>query len=164
MAITVDRNIIRYGTPDGAQSIAQPAGSSVTVYRGHIALTDSNGLVKAATTPTSNDTCWGLINGYLNSQQAITQANAGIVSGTTSGVDYIGIDTGSFYLANGTGSDAIAQANVGATCYVLDEITVGATSGSSTRPVAGRIEAIGTGQYAGLIAVKMGNNQSSGSP
>ena len=90
--------------------------------------------------------------------------SAPITAGTTNGDTLIGIDTGTFYLANGTNSDALAQADVGATCYVVDEITVGKTNGGSTRPVAGKVAGIGTGQYAGKIAVTLGNNTSTGSP
>jgi hypothetical protein len=160
MALTKDIHQFRYGPVDAP--VAAKMGSSVSVYVNSIALTDSNGYGKNASSPTSNDTCWGLWNGQINSQPTTVSP---LVSGTTAGSDIFGVDCGSFYLKNGTAGDAIAQSGLGKTCYVIDEQTVGATSNGNTRPVAGIVNDLPTsGPYANLIGVKMGSNQSSGSP
>jgi hypothetical protein len=90
----------------------------------------------------------------------------GVVGGSTNGAVTVEIATGSFFLASGTGADAITQANVGATVYLINETTVGLTSGSGTRPAAGVVEAYDTTEiYAlGNVAVKLGSNQSTGAP
>lgn len=160
MAVTKDQKTIRYGTPDGHQPTAQPVKAAAQLYAGTIALTAS-GYAKSAATVASTDICWGLYNGLLNGTPTTSTP---ITGGSTDGAVVVGIDTGSFYLQNGTNSDAITQADVGALCYVIDEVTVGKTNGSSSRPVAGRIMSIGTAQYAGMIAVLLGNNQTTGSP
>ncbi len=161
MPVSKDQKITRYGTQDGHQPTYQPMKASVSIYAGTIALTDSTGYAKTAASPTSNDTCWGLYNGLADGTPT---ASSPIVNGTVAGGIMIGIDTGTFYLASGLSSDAITQANVGAACYVVDEVTVGLTSNANTRPVAGRIAGIGLAQYAGLVAVTMGNDTSTGSP
>jgi hypothetical protein len=50
---------------------------------------------------------------------------------------------GIFAFANSTGADAISRANIGQTCYVVDDETVALTgapsSGTNTRSAAGRV-------------------------
>mgnify|MGYP001555921721 CR=1 FL=1 len=73
--------------------------------------------------------------------------------------------TGSFFLFGGTSADALTEANVGGPVYLIDEKTVGATNGSSTRPVAGVLRAIDTTRAGGdQYAVTLGTPaQSAGS-
>jgi hypothetical protein len=163
-ALTGDIKIIRYGTPGNS---TQPTNlgitANATVYRGSIAITRSGYLVPAST-PTSTDITWGLIDagpGFID-------GTPGILGGTSNGAVTAEIATGSFFLANGTGSDAITQANVGANCYVINETTVGASS-AGTRPVAGVILGLGANlgnvvPFSALIAVHVGSNASTGGP
>jgi hypothetical protein len=169
-ALTADIHQIRLGTPGNAsQPVNQGLKANATVYRGSIAVTRSGYLVPA-TTPQSSDICWGIID---QAGPGTIDSGPGITGGTADGIITVDIATGSFWLAAGTGTDAIAQANVGATCYVMNETTVGLTSAGS-RPAAGIILAVaGTnaGNFAavapinsGMVAVKMGNSQSTGAP
>lgn len=48
-------------------------------------------------------------------------------------------EAGTFPFANSGGGDEITSAEVGSTCYVVDDNTVAKTSNSSTRPAAGRV-------------------------
>jgi hypothetical protein len=160
MAVTKDVKTIRYGTQDGHQPTAQPMAASVSIYAGTIAVTRA-GYAQPAHTPTNADICWGIYNGLNNGSPTVSTP---ITNGTTAGDIVIGIDTGTFWLTPGTSSDALTQADVGATVYVVDEVTVGKTDGSNTRPVAGKLAAIGTGQYAAFVAVTLGSDQSTGSP
>lgn len=160
MALTADVKITRYGTDTGHQLANQPLGGSVTVYRGSIALTDVNGYLKNASSPASTDTCWGVIENSVDlafTGPGITNPN------TTNGGVNVNIATGTFFLNSGTSGDALTQANVGATVYVIDEVTVGKTSGGGTRPVAGVLMAIDTTQPGGY-AVKLGNAAGNTSP
>ncbi len=59
--------------------------------------------------------------------------------GVASGVKKLKIEFGEFEWANSGGGDAIAQADVGNLCYVVDDQTVAKTDGSGARSVAGRI-------------------------
>jgi predicted RecA/RadA family phage recombinase len=52
------------------------------------------------------------------------------------------VKRGVFKLANSTAGDLIAQANVGADCYIVDDQTVALTNGGATRSRAGKIAAV----------------------
>jgi hypothetical protein len=161
MAVTKDQKIIRYGTYDGHQSTSQPMKANAACYAGTIALTDSTGYVKSSATVAATDKCWGIINGLKDGSPHVTTP---ITAGTTNGDTVIGIDTGTFFLTPGLTTDALTQADIGAVVYVIDEVTVGKTDGSASRPIAGRLAEIGTGQYAGLVAVTLGIASNTGSP
>lgn len=160
MSTTQDLNILRFGTPDGHQPQYQPIQSAVSLYIGQVAVTRSGYLIQPDTAVQSTDIVWGLINGQLDSQEAV---NSPLAGGTAAGLHTAGIDTGTFYLTPGTNSDALTQADVGATVYLIDGNTVGKTDGGAARPVAGKLASIGAGQYTGLVAVTLGNDQSTGS-
>lgn len=49
---------------------------------------------------------------------------------------------GIFKFANSAAGDLIAQADVGADCYIVDDQTVAKTNGSSTRSRAGKVVAV----------------------
>lgn len=159
--MTTDAKIIRYGTQDGHQPTSQPIESTVSLYVGRVAVTRAGYLIDADTAVQSTDTCWGMLNGIIDSAPTTTSPMSG---GTTHGLHIAGIDTGSFYLTSGADADALTQADVGATVYLIDGLHVGKTDGSATRPPAGKLAEIGQGQYSGLVAVTIGNNTSTGSP
>ena len=52
------------------------------------------------------------------------------------------VKRGTFRFGNSSAGDAIAQADVGADCYIVDDQTVAKTSGTNTRSVAGKIIAV----------------------
>ena len=52
------------------------------------------------------------------------------------------VETGIFKFANSAAGDLIAQANVGADCYIVDDQTVALTDGGATRSRAGKISAV----------------------
>lgn len=155
-AQTKDSKILRYGVPEGNVRLSQPMSANAACYQGTIALT-RGGYAVPAITPDANDVCWGVYNGIKNS---INTTSTPITEGAVAGTTRIGIDAGTFYFASSTGADAITQKDVGATVYVVDEVTVGLQSAS--RPKAGIVAEIGVAQYAGLVAVTMGNAQSTG--
>lgn len=155
-AQTKDSKIQPYGVPEGNTRLSQPMSANAAVYQGTIALT-RGGYAIPAITVDANDVCWGVYNGIVDS---INTVSTPITNTATAGAKWAGIDAGTFYFASSTGADAIAQKDVGATVYVVDEVTVGLQAAS--RPKAGIVAAIGVGQYAGLVAVTMGNAQSTG--
>lgn len=163
MALSADIKVVRYGTPgNSTQKNNLPGTANATIYRGSIAITRAGYLV-AATTPQSTDTCWGVIQGV---GPGFADTGPGIVCGTTNGATTIDVATGSFFVAAGSGADAITQAQAGATVYVINETTVGATNGGGTRPVAGVVSKVSDGLnvLAGFVAVHLGSAQSSGGP
>lgn len=159
MALSADVRTFRYGTT-GNSTQPQNLGltAAATVYRGSIATTRSGYLV-AASAPQSTDLVWGIIDKY---GPGYADVAPGCVGGTTNGSVTVEVATGSFFLQNGTGLDAFTQANVGTTAYVINETTMGATSGSSTRPVGGEFLGLASTlapnrpDLAGMIAVKIG--------
>lgn len=161
MSTTKDLKIIRYGTQDGHQPTSQPITASVSLYAGQMAITRAGYLIQPDTAVQSTDQVWGMLNGLVDGSPTVSSPISG---GTASGLHTAGIDTGTFWLTPGTNTDALAQADVGAEVYAIDGNTVGKTSGSNTRPPAGKLARIGDGQYSGLVAVTLGNNTSTGSP
>lgn len=49
------------------------------------------------------------------------------------------VEKGTFQFANSAAGDAIAIADIGNDCYVVDDQTVAKTSGGATRSIAGKI-------------------------
>ena len=60
---------------------------------------------------------------------------------------------GKFLLQNSSGGDLIAQANVGADCYIVDNQTVALTNGTNTRSRAGKIYGVDS---SGMVWVQIG--------
>jgi len=55
------------------------------------------------------------------------------------------VKRGVFQFANSSSGDAIAQANVGSVCYIVDDQTVAKTANTNTRSPAGIVEAVDSG-------------------
>ena len=49
------------------------------------------------------------------------------------------VKRGTFKFGNSSAGDLIAQADVGADCYIVDDQTVAKTNGTNTRSVAGKV-------------------------
>lgn len=67
-------------------------------------------------------------------EESVTAVAAGSVS--------VRVKTGIFKFGNSAAGDAIAQADAGADCYIVDDQTVAKTDGTGTRSAAGKIVAI----------------------
>ncbi len=128
-ALTADRKVAQYGTPDLRDPLLLnfPVAASAKLYGGAIAGTDTAGRLKLMSSPAQGDIVWGLIDRIADN----SSGGAGAIRAN--------VKQGVFYMANGTSADAIAVANRGQLCYVIDDQTVGLTDGSGTRPVAGMI-------------------------
>lgn len=135
-ALTKDVFVNRFGSEGVHEEIAAPLGSAVTVYSGSIALSRA-GYLANASAPQITDTVLGLIGDPAGGTYVKT--GPGIVGNGSQGTNgvWINILTGSFILASGSGADLLDETTVGASVYVIDEITVGKTNGTGTRPTAG---------------------------
>lgn len=60
-------------------------------------------------------------------------------SGGSAGDVPVPIHKGIFLFGNSSAGDLIARADIGNSCYIVDDQTVAKTNGSSTRSVAGKI-------------------------
>ena len=165
MSLTSDVKIVRYGSPDGHEPLNFGIQASLTVYRGSIAVTAGHGQSHAgylhpASTVASTDVCWGLIE---SAGPGSIDGGPGIAGGSSDGAVTANVATGTFFLASAGSSDQLGVNTLGSTVYVVDEVTVGLTSNSNARPVAGVHVAVDTtGQYPGGYAIRLGNNQSTG--
>lgn len=144
-ALTADIPTTRYGVPGNAHQPENfPLLHNVTVYGGSIAITRAGYLVPP-TTPSTTDIVVGVIDRYATS-----------AGGTTDGAVTAEVAQGTFFLRCGTGSDALTQADVNQSIYLIDEQTVGKTNGGSTRPVAGTLRNIDTTRFGDQFAVTLG--------
>jgi hypothetical protein len=164
-ALTADIPIVEYGIGgNAAQPINLGLKATTTVYRGSIALSRTGIAVPAINANLlSTDICWGL---YEHAGPGTADTGPGVTGGSVDGAVTIEVKTGTFFLASSTGADLLGLATLGKTVYVYDEQTVAATSGGAARPVAGvhiytdstRVDAVGT------FAIRLGSNESAGSP
>ncbi len=163
--LTTDIKIVEYGTPDLYQPIVQPIGAAVQLWKGGIAGTNgpsssvNPGYLKNMSQPKSTDVVWGLLEMY---GPGTANTTLGMLGGAANGAKTAQIRQGTYFLLSGSGADQLSQSTVGQTVYVIDEQTVGLTSGSGTRPVAGVHAAVDPTQPSTSFAISLGNAQSSG--
>jgi|SRR6516162_361287 hypothetical protein len=141
-ALTKDAKLYLIG-PLGAK-LNFPVAASTTLYGNSIAFTQSGALVNPAAPTTGK--CWGLVERF-------TDNSAGAACAVTADVNQ-GIFAVPF-----CSNDGFAEADIGASAYVYDNITVTKTAGSLV--AAGKVVAIaGIGQGVGLpngyVAVAFG--------
>lgn len=163
MPLSKDVKTPRYGTPDGHQPLAKGLASGSTIYRGSIAIIDGTGgdagLMTNPSTPATTDIVLGIVGNAINA----ANTGPGITNSGDDADVVVEILTGSFILASGTGSDTLDVATNGATVYLINETTVGATNGGSSRPAAGVQVASPTEDPSiptGYVAVKLGTPNS----
>lgn len=123
-ALTAARN-----TPERAGDVVSyPVKASVKPILGGIAVLNA-GYAAPGTTAT------GLIAiGRFEDTVDNTAGANGAVS--------VEVKRGTFKFGNSAAGDLIAQADVGADCYIVDDQTVAKTNGTNTRSVAGKIIAV----------------------
>lgn len=127
-ALTGPRNTPRRG--EGLHPASFPIAASVKIWQGSLVVLDgttkqakpgvaATGLICVGRAPETYDNTGGAAAAFQ-----------------------IGIDGGVFRWANSAAADAIAQADVGATAYVVDDQTVAKTDGTGARSAAGKIIAV----------------------
>lgn len=115
-----------------ARDFEFPVAASTLLYAGGIAcLNASNLLTKGAASTTLK--CVGVMSERADNSAGAASAINGKVR------------RGVFQFKNSSAGDAIALADVGADCYIVDDETVAKTNGSSTRSVAGKIRDVDAG-------------------
>jgi hypothetical protein len=121
-ALATDRNTLQ---KDGKlRSI--PVAASKLIYAGAIVMVNSSGLAVPGVTAT------GL------TPAGVADARADNSAGIASAIN-VKVKRGVFCFDNSASADAIAEKDIGATVYVVDDHTVALTSASSTRSVAGSV-------------------------
>lgn len=121
-ALTQDRNTLRRD----AVQFEFPVAANTVLYAGSIGCINSSGLaVPGAATATLKAI------GRIEERADNTGGAAGAIRAK--------FRRGCYCFANSSAADLIAVADIGATCYVVDDQTVAKTNGSDARPVAGII-------------------------
>lgn len=119
-ALTADRAIPRR---DGKR-LSLPVAASTKIFVGSLVCVNASGLaVKGAVATT-----------LKAAGVAIEQADnsAGVASALR-----VEVERGVFQFANSSAGDLIGLADIGSTCFIVDDQTVAKTNGSSTRSAAG---------------------------
>lgn len=126
-ATTADRN-----TPErDSKQFQFPLAASTKLLAGTIACLNSSGYLVAGTASTTLKT--------VGAMEQIADNSAG-AAGDIKGK----VRRGCFRFGNSSAGDLIALADIGASCYVVDNQTVAKTNGGSTRSVAGTIRDVDT--------------------
>lgn len=124
MPLTADRNTV---AAEG-DMLEGPMAASVTAYAGALIMRNASG----------NLTPGAAATGSFGAGRAEERKS----NGSTAGATRLRIRRGAFWFKNSAAGDAIAAADVGAVCYIVDDETVAKTNGSSTRSPAGAVQAV----------------------
>lgn len=123
VALTQDRNTPRAEGDERTGLL----GANQTVFAGAIVMRNASGhLVEGATA-----------TGSFGAGMALER-----LSSTTAGVTPIRYRPGVFRFANSAAGDAIATADIGTVCYIVDDQTVAKTNGTNTRSPAGIVDGV----------------------
>ena len=133
-ALAIPRNTPQLTPPPGVlpSQVVIPIGDNVKIFPGSLIQIDG-GYAKPAVTATGK---------YTVGRCASNDILDNTVVGHAAGALGVPIDMGVFKWENSTAGDTIAQANVGAVCYAVDDQTVALTDGSTSRSIAGQIVAV----------------------
>lgn len=110
---------------DGAQ-FSFPVAATTTIYQGGIVALNTSGYA----TPGAATATLAVVG--------MAAADANNASGGNGDIS-VPVKAGVFRFGNSSSSDEITRAQIGDTCFVVDDQTVAKTNGSSTRPPAGII-------------------------
>lgn len=109
-----------------------PMAANTRIWKGALSCLDASGNAVPGSTSTTlkaRGVCFG-------GTDSVGQANN---LGGAAGAVLADIRPGTYAFKNSASADLIARADIGNTCYIVDDETVAKTNGSSTRSVAGKI-------------------------
>ncbi|MCK9468199.1 MAG: hypothetical protein M0Q49_02175 [Porticoccaceae bacterium] len=134
-ALTKDRN-----TPKRIGEVFHlPVAASKKIFAGSLVMLNATGYATPGATATGQ-VCAGRAN-----EQVDNSAGA-------DGDLFVDVEQGVFQFANSASADEITAAEIGDTCYIVDDQTVAKTDGTSTRSAAGKV----VGVDADGVWVRMG--------
>lgn len=128
-ALAAARNTVEYHPSPFKMPHEFPAAAAKKLYKGAIACLDASGNVTPGATATGLKAL-----GRVAFEADNSAGGAGAIR--------CKVDGGVFRYANSAAADAIASADKGNLCYIVDDQTVAKTDGGSTRSTAGRIYAV----------------------
>lgn len=103
----------------------RPVAANVTCYAGAIACLDAAGNA----TP-------GAVSATLVADGRFVER---VTNGATAAAVSVIVEPGIFRFDNSASTDLITKAEIGDTCYIVDDQTVAKTNGTNTRSAAGKI-------------------------
>jgi hypothetical protein len=126
-ALTQDRH-----TPMREGDLAlRPMAASTEIFAGSLVMLNASGYLVPGATATGQ-TCAG-------------RAEEHKTNGSTAGATSCEVRRGVFCFANSASGDLITIAEVGTTCYIVDDQTVAKTNGTNTRSAAGTVVDVDAG-------------------
>lgn len=125
MALATDRN-----TPmkDG-ELVSLPVAAAKKIFAGALVAVDANGYVTPGAVATT------LI--YLGRAEELADNSAG-----ANGAISVLVRRKKAFKFKNAAADLVVQADLGKTCYIVDDETVAKTNGTSTRSAAGKVIAV----------------------
>lgn len=115
-------------TPERAGEVfGFPVKGSTTVYQGSLVALNAGYAAPGAT---------------ATGRIAVGRAEETVANAGSDGAVAVNVKRGVFKFGNSAAGDAIAQADAGADCYIVDDQTVAKTSATNTRSIAGKIVAV----------------------
>lgn len=124
-ALAAPRKTLRLQDIPFIELLSMQVKASTKIYAGGMVATDATGYAVPAATSTALKV-WGIAEDTVDN-------TAG-----SSGDLLVRVRRGAFNLNVGTSGDALTIADIGAMVYAIDDNTVGKTSGSSARSIAGK--------------------------
>lgn len=129
MALSANRNTDQMGVQDRRK--VYPVKANAKIYQGALVALDANGFAIAGATATT-------LKGAGRAEQFVD------ATGLADGAVSVEVAEGIFKWLNSTAGDALAQADVGAAIFIVDDETVAKTNGGATRSKAGVVEQVDT--------------------
>jgi len=121
-ALTADRDT----TSRESVIFSYPVAAAKKIYAGSLVVLDASGNAEPGTTATG--------------KVAIGRAREFIDNSAGAAADLnVEVEQGTFRWGNSSAGDAITKAEIGDTCYIVDDQTVAKTDGTGTRSAAGKI-------------------------
>lgn len=125
MPLTADRNTPR----QPGKIIPVPVAASAKIYAGALVVANASGYAAPGSTATTLT--------YLGRAEEAVDNSSG-----SNGDKSVQVRRGEAFKFKNSGSDAVTQASLGKTCYIVDDETVAATNGTNTRSAAGVVVGI----------------------
>lgn len=119
-ALTEDRNTPRREGEEFVYGVK----ASVTIYAGALVVLQG-GFARPGRTATGD--------------VAVGRAEQRAAGGASDGATKVRVSRGVFRFGNSASSDEITAADIGSTCWIVDDQTVAKTNGSSSRSAAGTV-------------------------
>lgn len=120
MALAKDRNTIY----KKGGLVVVPVAASAVIYAGALVVANSSGFAAPGSVATTLT--------YLGrAEEAVNNASG------SNGDKSVQVLRGKAFLWKNSGADAVTQASMGKVCYIVDDETVAATNGTSSRSAAG---------------------------